>query len=510
MSNRVSKSIKNAEVNLVFYFLTLFMSFFSRKIFLENLGAEFIGLTGTLSNILGYLNLAELGIAGCISFTLFKPLQQNNQHEISEILSIFGYLYRIIGLVILGIGFLISLFFPIIFCNVEFGLGIVYFAFYTFLGSSLIGYFINYRQTLLSADQKNYLVAIYFQTAGIAKTLIQIYLAYNYRNLYLWVTIEFLFSILGCIILNWKINKVYPWLKTNKSQGKTLLKKYPNILANTKQIFIHKIKDFLLNKSDQLFIFLFVSLKMVAYYGNYTLIITKAGQLFGSVMNSVDASIGNLVAEGNKINIMRVFWEMLTLRHFVGGILCFSIYHMIEPFISLWLGPEFIIDHEILVMLTIYTYISYSRSVVDMYNHAYGLYSDTWSAWAELFINLSITLIAGYFWGIVGLLLGKIVSTGIIVILWKPYYLFNYGLREKYSVYWSGATLNYIVSFTSFTATHYIIKGINIDAYSSYSSWALFCIYTLAIYLIINILLISSFCKGSKDFLLRIKSYIWK
>ena len=29
----------------------------------------------------------------------------------------------------------------------------------TFLGSSLIGYFINYRQILLSADQKNYLVA---------------------------------------------------------------------------------------------------------------------------------------------------------------------------------------------------------------------------------------------------------------------------------------------------------------------------------------------------------------
>lgn len=510
MSGRVSKSIKNAEVNLAFYFLTLFLSFFSRKIFLDNLGAEFIGLAGTLSNILGYLNLAELGIAGCISFTLFKPLQQNNQQQIAEILSIFGYLYRIIGLVILSLGFFISLFFPIIFSNVEFGLGIVYFAFYSFLGSSLIGYFINYRQTLLSADQKNYLVSIYSQTAGIAKILIQIYLAYNYRNLYLWVTIEFLFSIIGCTILNWKINKVYPWLKTNKSEGKILLKKYPNIFTNTKQIFIHKIKDFLLNKSDQLFIFLFVSLKMVAYYGNYTLIITKAGQLFGSVMNSVDASIGNLVAEGNKNNIMRVFWEMLTLRHFVGGVLCFSIYHMIEPFISLWLGPEFIIDHKILVMLTIYTYISYSRSVVDMYNHAYGLYNDTWSAWTELFINLSITLIAGYFWGIVGLLLGKIVSTGLIVILWKPYYLFNSGLREKYSVYWSGATLNYIVSFISFTATHFIIKGIMIDAYSCYSSWVLFCIYVLTIYLIINIVLIRLFCKGSKEFLLRIKSYIWK
>ena len=58
MGKRTHKSILNAEVNIIFYFLTLFLAFFSRKIFLDNLGTEFIGLTGTLGNILGYLNLA--------------------------------------------------------------------------------------------------------------------------------------------------------------------------------------------------------------------------------------------------------------------------------------------------------------------------------------------------------------------------------------------------------------------------------------------------------------------
>ena len=76
MTDRVHKSILNAKVNLLFYFLTIFLSFFSRKIFLECLGTEFIGLTGTLGNILGYLNLAELGIGSCISFFLYKPLKQ--------------------------------------------------------------------------------------------------------------------------------------------------------------------------------------------------------------------------------------------------------------------------------------------------------------------------------------------------------------------------------------------------------------------------------------------------
>ena len=63
MADRVHKSLLNAKVNLIFYFLSLFFSFFSRKIFLDCLGVEFIGLTGTLGNILGYLNLAELYFA---------------------------------------------------------------------------------------------------------------------------------------------------------------------------------------------------------------------------------------------------------------------------------------------------------------------------------------------------------------------------------------------------------------------------------------------------------------
>ena len=117
MGERVHKSILNAEVNILFYFLSLFLAFFSRKIFLECLGAEFIGLTGTLDNILGYLNLAELGIGSCISFFLFKPLQANNRQEIQEILSIFGYLYRWIGTIIWIGATIVSLFFPLLFAN---------------------------------------------------------------------------------------------------------------------------------------------------------------------------------------------------------------------------------------------------------------------------------------------------------------------------------------------------------------------------------------------------------
>lgn len=510
MSGRMQKSILNAEVNLIFYFITLLLAFFSRRIFLECLGAEFIGLTGTLGNILGYLNLAELGITASIGYFLFKPIQTNNRKEIQDILSLLGYLYNWIGCIILAGGILISLFFPLIFAKAELGLSIIYFAYYSFLGSSLIGYFINYRQVLLSADQKNYLVAVYFQSANFLKTILQLLLAYTYQNLYVWVGIEFIFGIVGCIILNWKINKEYPWLQVDKSKGKTLLKQYPEIIAKTKQVFIHRIKDFVLIKSDELFIFLFVSLKMVAYYGNYMIVISKFISLFNSITGSVGASIGNLVAEGDKTKMIKVFWEYTTIQHTIAATICFSLYAFIEPFISHWLGTEYIMDHKILIMLMFFLYISNSRGSVDAFNYAHGLYADVWSAWAELIINVSITIVAGLQWGIIGILLGKIVSLLSIVVLWKPYYLFSSGFKLPVSIYWRGVISNYVISISAFAMSVYMVRFIPINPYHSIWSWAGYSFVGLTIFIVIDLSATALFAKGAKDCYHRVKSIVHK
>ena len=482
------------------------MAFFSRKIFLDCLGTEFIGLTGTLGNILGYLNLAELGITASIGYFLFKPLQTNNRQEIQEILSLLGYLYNWIGCIILAGGIIISLFFPLIFSNTNLSLGIIYFAFYSFLGSSLIGYFINYRQILLNADQKKYLVAIYFQSANIIKIILQIYLAYTYKNLYVWVGIEFLFGIIGCITLNWKINKEYQWLTVNKKQGRLLIKKYPEILTKTKQVFIHRIKDFFLVKSDELFIFLFVSLEMVAYYGNYMIITSKLISLFSAITGSVGASIGNLVAEGDKTKMMRVFWEYTTIQHTIANTICFSLYAFIEPFISHWLGPEYIMDHRILILLLIFLYISNSRGSVDAFNYAHGLYADVWSAWAELILNISVTIFAGLKWGIIGILLGKITSLIVIIVFWKPYYLFSAGFKESVGIYWQGVLRNYIISVFAFSISLYLLHLVPINPYYSLWNFALYAAIGMTIFLTIDLSATLSFAKGAQDSLSRIKT----
>ena len=512
MSNRTRKSIINAEVGLISYLISLFLAFFSRKIFLDNLGAEFIGLTGTLSNILGILNLSEMGIGLSISFFLYKPIADNNTHEINKIISLLGFLYKRIGQFIVACGVLVSLFFPLIFEQTNLSYGIIYFSFYSLLASNSIGYFINYRQTLLGADQKMYIVTIYYQGFAIIKSLLQIFLAYYYKNLYVWVATEFIFDLIYCIILNWKINKEYPWLNTNKRQGILLLKQYPDVIRKTKQILIHQIKDFLLTKSDEIMVFAFVSLKMVAYYGNYTLIIGKLTAAFFTMFTGISAGIGNLVAEGNKAHTLNIFWQLSSLKYFITGVLIFILSFLINPFIAWWLGEEYQLSSFIVVLFMINLFIMQTRQFVDSFNHTHGLYGDVWAAWAEGIINIAVTISIAINWGIIGILMGKIVSLIIIVVLWKPYYLFTQGIKEPVSTYWKGVGRYYLCFFISLCYLIMTMQIFNVKPSPNIFSMIVFGIAIVIPTIILYAILLYFWGPGTRDIINRlpIKTIIYK
>ncbi len=462
MGERVHRSIMNIKVGIVFYFLSLFLAFFSRKVFLDCLGDEFIGLTGTLYNILSFLNVAELGIGTSITFFLYKPLQEDNHDKLNDIMSMLAWLYRTIGFIIGGGGLVVSLFFPLIFSGKPVELSIVYFAFYAFLASAMTGYIINYKQLLVSANQKQYIVNSYFQSIAIVQSLVQILLALYYRNVYLWVIVGFVFTVIGCILFNWRIRKSYPWLKTDMKRGRLLLKEYPEILRKTRQIFIQKIKDFILYRSDQILVFAFVSLKMVAFYDNYMIIVNKIVYLVNILSDGMNAGVGNLIAEGNDKNTMKVFWELTAIRFILVGIVVFSFLMFIQPFIGCWLGERYRLDDIIICLLIFNIFIMLSRGVVEMYISASGLFSDVWAAWTELALNICVTLCLAPFIGIAGILLGKIASVFFIALFWKPYFLFRHGLHQPVSVYWKGMA-RYYLTFIVFLAAAVMLKIYVID-----------------------------------------------
>ena len=499
--SRVKKSLLNARVNLIFYFLTLALSFFSRKIFLDGLGADFIGLTGTLGNLLGFLNLAESGVSAAIAVVLYAPLFEHNEQKIKEIVSVMGYLYHTIGKIILSGGLLLACFFPLIFPDAVLGLPIIYLTFFSFLGSSLIGYFINYKQVLLSADQRNYVVAAYSQSANVVKILLQMGLAYYTGNYYLWVIVEFSFGILYSIILNWKIKQVYPWLVTEVKKGKALCKEYPDVMRYTKQLFVHKIGSVAYTQVTPFLVYAFASLQAVAYYGNYTMITSKLSSLLGNFLGGTNASVGNLIAEGNKDKILKVYWELMSIRFLFTSVAVFAMYHLLPPFITLWLGEEYVMSETLLVLVLISFALSVIRGVTEEFLFGYGLFSDVWSPFVEAAILIVVAIVGGTLWGLEGTLLGSIVSSVIIIYVWKPYFLFSKGLKLSVWIYWVELSKYLLMIGFSFSLSMKLLKmmTLKLAIYIDWIDWITYSIIIVSLFTIVVGIILFITTQGTRN-----------
>lgn len=503
--SRVSKSIKNAKVGAFYFIISIFVQFFSRKIFLDFLGDEFIGLTSTLRSVLGFLNLAELGIGTAIGYALYRPLFDKNHNEINRIIALLGVMYKRIGYFIFGAGILISLFFPFWFDDVNFSLGLVYFVFFSFLISTLLSYFINYHMTLLEADQKGYVVQVYFQSLNIIRLLLQAALAYYLQSYYAWIIMEVLFSIFFSIILRIKVKQEYPWLIIKSKEKVDIIKSYPDVIKKTKQLFIHKMGSFVKDGTDNILVATLVSLQSVAFFGNYQLIFMQLTSLIKITFAGTGAGIGNLVAENDKKNISKVFWEMMAIQFFIAGFFSLAMYYLITPFILLWLEDQkYILDETIIFLMIANFFITIVRSPVQHFQNAYGLFSDTWAPAVEIILNLVISLIFGKLWGVFGIMLGTFTSLSIIVIFWKPYFLYSKGFDTSVWQYWKGFIPLIIVFIISAFAVDFIfIKFINQTA-SNFFEWGLNAFLLSVVILFVYGLLMYSISTGFRDFCRRL------
>lgn len=397
-TSRTTYILRNAHTSLLFSVVALLLGFFSRRIFIDSIGIEVMGLNATVGNLLGLLNLAELGIGSAVSFTLYAPLFKHDYDTINEIVAIQGWLYRRVGYLLLAGSAVLMCFFPWIFAKTDLPLWYAYTTFGVFLLSVVLGYFINYGQIMLSASQQEYKIITNVQSFRIIKQLLQIVglgllgLGYVY-----WLIIELTLSVALCLVLNRTIKKSFPWLHPVLSQGKQLVTKYPQILQKTKQLFFHKMAGYMLTQTSPLIIYILLSLTVVAIYSNYMLLITTVTTLISSIFAGIIAGIGSLIAEGDKNKIVAFFREYTIIRYWLASVGCFCLYYLMQPFIVLWLGKEYLLDstsHSLLILLA-FTTLSRAN---DSFYMAYGIYHDIYAPITEAVLNLGLSLI--------GLLLG--------------------------------------------------------------------------------------------------------
>lgn len=505
--SRTARSVKNAKVALFFYCINLLLQFFSRKIFLEYLGAEVLGLNTTAQNLIEFLNLAELGIGSAVGYSLYKPLFERNYQAINEIVSVQGWLYRKIAYFVISGACILMFFFPLIFEKAEVPLWYTYGTFIALLVSALLGYFINYRQIVFSADQQEYKVTLNIQGFKFLKILLQIAAVYYLSNGYVyWMLLEILISVLTAYLLNRLLKHEYPWLKSVPKSGKELSKKYPEIIKKTKQLFFHKIASFVLTQTSPLVIYAYTSLTLVAIYGNYMLIVMGAIYLMNALFNSIGAGVGNLIAEGNKKRIKAIFWELASFRIWVASIICFGIYKLGHYFIILWVGQEYIMEQSAFIILIFITFVGLTRTH-EPFLFGYGLFQDIWSPIVETILNLGLSIVLGYYYGLTGILSGVAISLLLIVCSWKPYFLYRWGFKEKISEYICRYLKYILLLAISFIVTLWTLNLFS-SSVATFIEWGIYALIVLLSYTLFSGFLFVLFDTSYRNMCKRMLSFI--
>jgi hypothetical protein len=202
------------------------------------------------------------------------------------------------------------------------------------------------------------------------------------------------------------------------------------------------------------------------------------------LLNNSNATVGNLIAEGDSQKTYRVFWQFMALRYLMGVTFIFGLARLTEPFITIWVGKEYLLDNATFAMMLIYTFITLTRATVDTYLSGFGLYQDVWASLTEAGLNLVISLIAGFAWGLKGVVFGTMVSMILMVFLWKPYFLFKAGFKRSVWDYWKNMSLYIGGGILMFVLLWYLFDRVFTTPADNYLVWVLYALAQCATMLI--------------------------
>ena len=97
--NRTQKTMRNSVIGLAGQIITILLSIIARKVFIQYIGVELLGLNSTFASILSTLSLAELGFQQVIVFHLYGALAKGDQKQVNCLVNVYRVVYRCIGCV---------------------------------------------------------------------------------------------------------------------------------------------------------------------------------------------------------------------------------------------------------------------------------------------------------------------------------------------------------------------------------------------------------------------------
>lgn len=455
--SRTSNSLKNIRYAAFFKLAVVLVNFLARRVFITVLTDAYLGLNGSFANILSMLSLAELGVGTAITYSMYQPLAEGNETQLLSLMSLYRRFYWIIGLVIAVLGVGLTPFLPkLIHDHAVLNVPHISLIYLLFVFDSAVSYFFVYKQSIITADQKQYIVTLYQNVIVICVAVLQIVFLLITKNYFVYLGIKIVGTVLTNILLARKANKLYPFLKEREIQplpGEVRA----TISKNIRATLMHKIGSVVVFETDNLLIMYFIGAVAVGFYNNYLMITQGIMNVFTMVFRSMTASVGNLCAQEDKTQAQVVFWRLDFFTRWLYGFSAISLMVLLNHFIgSIWLTENYLFSLPIVLLIVVNFYLTGMRQSVLTFRDAMGLYwYDRHKPIAESLINLIVSIALAKPLGIVGIFIGTFVSSITTCVWIEPYVLFKHGFKAGSKQYFRKYAFHAVITAILGFATWY-------------------------------------------------------
>lgn len=452
---RLKKASINVFVNLLTYILGILPSFIVRRVFLEALGNEMLGLSSLYGNIIGLLSMVELGVGSAIIYALYKPFAEGDKEKVKGYLDFFAKFYRIVGTIIFVLGLLMIPFLHLFIGN-EVALLDAQFYFVLFLINTVISYFFSYKLCILNVAQEQYKISIVTTFCRLLVSILQFTLLRIYPSFYGYILIQIVIDSMYFLFMNLYIDKKYKWLKS--TVGRITKEERKSLTKNVKAIFMHKIGSTFVFGVDNIVISSFINLTVVGIFNSYNMVISGINGIISSAFSGITASVGNLLVDGSSEDIYKVHKRLFFISFWIVSFATISLFNTLKQFVLLWLGEGQILDQLTINIILINFYFVLMRASVERFKEGGGVYyQDRFAPLVEGVINLATSIILVNIIGLPGVFLGTLISNVSVVFWIKPKmvykYIFHRKLSEYFKMYFKYLLIGLVPLFITYLAT---------------------------------------------------------
>lgn len=433
--NRTKRTLNNAIFNLIYYIAQIVLKFVIQAVFVNVLSKEYLGINGLYTNILTLLSVAELGIGNAIVFSMYKPISENDIEKINRLFTLYKKMYLIIILIISVLGFGLLPFLPYL---IESGTEVlnvnIYIVYIIFLVNSILGYFIAHRRSLIFAYQRNDVESKVSTVRLIILNILQLLSLILFKSYYIYIILYPISTIIESISVYFISKKMFPNIHIVKGKLDNATQK--EVKTNIIALIFHKFGGAIVYATDNILISAILGLAILGTYSNYALIITSLITIFNFASTSVRSGLGNYIATNRVENTYTMFKNFNFVLMWAVGFSCASLLCLYQDFITLWLGSDYLLDYNIVILIVISFYLNVSKNMTNLFKECTGhLKEDQYRPIFESLINLGVSIGLGYVMGISGVIIGTIVST-ILGPLWtEPYVLYKYYFKKNVFLY---------------------------------------------------------------------------